>query len=109
MLLNDVQFIEASRVLAEDLLIKHPSGLEPRISEAFRRLSSRQPSQREMGVLLKLFQEQHDYYQARPKEAEALLSQGDRPRNKDLRPEELAATTLLVSSLMNHDEFSNKR
>ncbi|MBM3847526.1 MAG: DUF1553 domain-containing protein, partial [Verrucomicrobia bacterium] len=108
-LLNDVQFIEASRVLAEDLLIKHPSGLEPRINEAFRRLSSRQPSQRELGVLLKLFQEQHDYYQARPKEAEALLSQGDKPRNKDLRPEELAATTLLVSSLMNHDEFSNKR
>ena len=56
-----------------------------------------------------LLAEQLVFYRAEPGAAEKLLAQGDRKRTKDLNPSELAAITLMVSTLINHDEFVIKR
>ena len=108
-LLNDVQFIEASRVLAEQLTRAHPTDLDARFEDVFRRMTSRRAEPREREILRKLYDQQLIYYRGRPEAADQLLSVGDRPRDMALAPMELAATTLLVSALMNHDEFVIKR
>ena len=108
-LLNDVQFIEAARVLAERLMTQYPADVPARIRDAFRSLTSRLPDGRETQVLEQLLSEQLEFYRSQPESAEKLLAQGERKPNKDLNAVELAATTLLVSTLMNHDEFVIKR
>ena len=72
-------------------------------------MTSRRAEPREREILRKLFDQQLIYYRGRPEAADQLLSVGDRPRDMALAPMELAATTLLVSALMNHDEFVIKR
>jgi hypothetical protein len=108
-LLNDVQFVEASRVLAESLTRRFPGDPAGRIGEAFRRLTSRVPDSRERDVLQRLYEAQLALYRSHPELAEKLVSTGEHPRTPGLAPAEVAATTLVVTTLMNHDEFVTKR
>lgn len=108
-LLNDVQFLEASRVLAETLSREFPADLAGRVASGFRRLTGREPEPKEREILLRLFNEQRAYYAQHAAEAEKLLSSGEKPRDPQLATADLAATTLVVSTLMNHDEFVIKR
>ncbi|MBI3868943.1 MAG: DUF1553 domain-containing protein [Verrucomicrobia bacterium] len=108
-LLNDVQFLEASRVMAEGLARRHPGDVAATVSEAFRRLINRSPEARESEVLQRLYREQREFYSLHVDAAEKLLAAGDRAREKGLPTPELAAITTLVSTLMNHDEFVMKR
>ncbi len=57
-LLNDPQFVEAARVLAERLLTKFPNDATPGTREAFRALIGRQPDETEARILAQLFAEQ---------------------------------------------------
>jgi hypothetical protein len=62
-LLNDPQFVEAARVLAEALL-QGSDNLEERISHACRALIGREPSAQETGVFRHLYEEQLEYFEA---------------------------------------------
>ncbi|MBL9134991.1 MAG: DUF1553 domain-containing protein [Verrucomicrobiales bacterium] len=108
-LLNDPQFLEAARTLAERLLMDHPKDPAVRCREAFRRLTGRPPDDREIAVLDRLYREQSDYFRANPEAAMQYLGIGERPRNETLPPFDLAATAVLASAVMNHDEFVMKR
>ena len=79
------------------------------MEEAFRTLTSRRPQPKERETLQRLYAEQKAYYDQQPKAADQVLSQGESPRDAELNAADLAATTLLVSTLMNHDEFVTKR
>ena len=50
-LLNDSQFVEASRTLAQRVLARHPRNTRDRIGEAFRALIGRFPDDREAAIL----------------------------------------------------------
>ena len=50
-LLNGPQFVEAARVLAADLIARHGDDLLGLSREAFQRLTSREPSSRELEIL----------------------------------------------------------
>ena len=108
-LLNDPQFIEAARVLAEKLIVQHGDAIDLRLQSAFRLLTSRVPSPKEQAILLRLYNEQRDHFAASPNDATAFLAVGDSPRNDELNPADHAATTVVVKALMSFDECVTKR
>jgi hypothetical protein len=109
-MMNDAQFLEAARVLAQNLLTDHPDNAETRVRTAFRLLTGRQPQPNEMQVLLLLAREQLDLFGNQPDQATRFLSRtGESPVNTALPPTQLAATTLVVSTIMNLDEFTTLR
>jgi hypothetical protein len=65
-LLNDPQFVEAARVLAEQVLKRYPDDRAARNREAFRSLIGRSPDATESGILARLFTEQRDLFANRP-------------------------------------------
>lgn len=106
-LLNDPTYIEASRKLAERLLAR-PSSDAARVAWAFRLATARHPTAREQTILLRVLQEQRAHYRTRREAAEALLSHGDSPRDPTWDPTELAAWTMLSSTILNLDETITK-
>ena len=57
-LLNDPQFVEASRILAERIQKEKPSSIEESISHGFRLCTSRKPRDKEIELLKNLYNEQ---------------------------------------------------
>jgi hypothetical protein len=108
-LLNDPQFLEAARVLAEQTIRTHGDNLRARVDDAFRRLTGRTPQPREQEILTRLLTEQLDYFKAQPEAATKYLAIGERPHDAALPVEQVAATTVMTSAVMNHDEFVMKR
>jgi len=107
-LLNDPQFIEASRVLAQSVMQDQPDGEMDWIPQVFQRLTSRYPSQPELENLVTLFEEEQRGYQKNPEAALELLSVGDAPINSDLSVPELAALTVVTNIILNLDEAKMK-
>ncbi|MCH2065345.1 MAG: DUF1553 domain-containing protein, partial [Roseibacillus sp.] len=108
-LLNGPQFMEASRVMAANLLKKHRDSPDKIISEAFRAFTSRPARPEEHQVLRTLYDEQIAHYQAHPKLAKGFLGIGAAPEAKDLPSHQVAATSILVNTIMNLDEAVSKR
>lgn len=108
-LLNDVQFLEAARVLAEQAFTRNPGDPAARARETFRRLTGRLPDEEETGILGRLYAEQAEYFRANPEAAQKYLALGERTPNATLPAADLAATTVLASTVMNHDAFVTLR
>jgi hypothetical protein len=108
-LLNDPQFVEAARVLAESLMREYPNDADMRAAVGFRRLTGREATRKERAILRRLCREQLDYFKAHPDAAEKYLSEGEKPRDASLPAIPLAAMTVLANTLMNHDAFVMKR
>ncbi len=104
-LLNDPQFVEAARMLAERLWQLPGADADARILNAFRLVIGRRPAPVELDRLRKLYSEQLARFSAEPERARLLLKTGEHPVDPALPPVELAATTVLTSALMNLDEF----
>lgn len=107
-MLNGTQFIEAARATADALIQTHgtakPNDL---IKEAFQKLTSRLPNNKEVSILQNLLDEQKKYF-TDEKEIEKFLKVGYyKARSKDKKY--LAAVTSLVSTLMNFDGTISKR
>lgn len=99
-LLNGVQFVEAARVLAEQEMTAARGAADQAITVAFRRVTSRLPSDAELATLLELFASQTAAFDANPAAAAALQSLGDAPPSDP----SLAAMTQVVRVLWNLHE-----
>ena len=110
-LLNDPQFVEASRVLAGRLLADRPDvdDVPSLIRIAFRRLTSRRPTEKETEVLLSLYDEQLSYFRATTSNTSQFLATGHQSINPDLDQDRLAALAVVVNTIMNLDECVTKR
>lgn len=109
-LMNDPQFTEAARVLAERLHREAPTDPDLRAERAFRLTTGRHPSASENAVLRRLFREQVAIFSEAPGAASAFLANtGEQPVDASLPSDPLAATTILVCTLMNLDEFVTQR
>ena len=108
-LLNDPQFVEAARALGERLLKEHPTDAAARARQAFRSLIGRAPDEKEGAVLRQLFEEQKRFYAKDNAAAERILATGESKWDSSLQLDEFAATAMLVSAVMNFDEFVMKR
>ncbi len=108
-LLNDPQFVEASRKIAERMLTEGGDTVDSRIAFAFRLLTSRLPRPEEVDVLKALYQEQKEAFSQDRAGALALLETGESPWDTRLDATELAASTILANTVMNFDEAVIKR
>jgi len=107
-LLNDVQFVEASRVLAE-LVVKKTTSDQERVQIAFRRLAGREPTAKERAILNQTLEEQRIYYRAHISDAARLITFGAAKPDPLIRPSELAAMTVMVQTILNSDAVVWKR
>jgi hypothetical protein len=103
--LNDEQFIEAARVLAEQVL-KAPS--DSRVAEAGRRVLLRPFLANELPVVQASHAKLLAHYQADVEAAKKLIAVGERKADAALPPADLAAMTMLCNALLNLDEVLNK-
>ena len=106
-LLNDPQFVEAARVLAEQLLKRFPTGDgdQARNRWAFRSLTGREPDETEARILAQLFAEQKTLFSRNLDDAARWLDVGDSQWDETLPRADFAAMTAVVSAIMNFDEF----
>ena len=108
-LLNDPQFVEASRVLAERIQKEGGEDFEAQVAYAFRLVCSRKPTGKELKLMTKQYELAHDKYQKEPSAAEGLLEIGEYPFDESLDKIKTAALAIVANTLMNFDEAYMKR
>lgn len=108
-MLNDPQFVEASRALA--IRMMKESGADPtlRANWVFRETLDREPDAKESKLLRELYDAQLEMFRTDPKQAEAFLKVGDLRAPADLPMPELAACTVLANAVLNLDEAISLR
>jgi hypothetical protein len=106
-LLNDPQFIETSRMLAQNAM-KQSGDLPERIDIMFQALTSRHSSQQELENLSNLFEKERQKYQQQRQLADDLLSVGVAPVDRQLPAADLAALTVVANVILNLDEAKMK-
>ena len=108
-LMNDPQFVEASRLIAERMIREGGNALDKQVVFAFRLLTSRFPMGDEASMLTELYEQEMAHYQEHPDEAGQLLAVGEYPYDVSLEPEQIAAATMVATTIMNFDEAYMKR
>jgi hypothetical protein len=106
--LNDPQFVEAARALAQSAIESGGETTDGRIDHLSRRLLARGFRPEELAVVRASLEKLSDYYQSNPDEAVRLISVGESKPSPAVAPATLAAWTMLANELMNLDEFLNK-
>lgn len=107
-LLNDVQYVEAARVLAERV-VNDVHGDQAMITEVFLRLAGRLPDSRETAILESTLQEQRKQFESDPQSAIKLIAVGDLKPTSGLKATEVAAMTVTVQTVLNSDSVIWKR
>jgi len=103
-LLNDPQYVEAARALAFHVQAGGSHDDRQQIAEAFRWLTSRSPKKAELNALMDLFKDQVIAFREDPASAHDLVSVGISPLRQDAEIVQLAAMTVVTSTVMNLDE-----
>jgi ribosomal protein L20 len=103
-LMNDVQFVEASRLFAERIMKEGGSTPTERATFAFRWVTSRKPKPQELEVLLAQYSQHLANYRQAPEAAKKLLETGEAPLDAHLDPIEQATWTMLANLLLNLNE-----
>lgn len=106
-LLNDVQFVEAARVLAEKI-VQRGGSLDQMLTSAFLRLASREPDEGELRILRQCHREQMEIFRGAPEDAKKLTSIGESPFN-GADAVRVAAMTSVVQLILNSDSVVWKR
>ena len=106
--LNDVTFVEAARTLAQRVLLGPATDDDSRLSEAFRRCTSRAPTPNELAVLSRRLQSLRALFAADDAAARKLIAVGESKASDRLKPADLAAFTSVASLLLNLDETISK-
>ena len=101
-LMNDPQFVEASRALAERVM-KMSSSVDHRLQLTYRLLTSRNPSSREMFLIKDMYSKLHQSYQEENDRADELFSVGEYVPDEGLDKNQLAAHALTATMIMNLD------
>ena len=108
-LLNDPQFIDAARALARRVMQEGGSTPADRIRLAWRLLTSRSPTSREMEVLVTLYERERKEFLADPAAADSLVLSNTDHGAASQSPTELAALTIVCSTIMNSDAAVMRR
>jgi hypothetical protein len=106
--LNDVQFIEAARHMAQSALKDGGATDASKIDFLARRLLARPFRAEEMKVVQDSLGDLLANYKTRPEDARKLVNVGESRPDASLDVGTLAAWTMLVNELMNLDEVLNK-
>jgi hypothetical protein len=103
-LMNDVQYVEAARVLAESILRDKAITPEQRTEYAFRKILSRTPTESERLAIQSAYDQFQIKFQTETEDAKKLVRVGERPYDPAIPSSDLAAFTLVTNLIMNLDE-----
>jgi hypothetical protein len=106
--LNDPQFVEAARHLAQSALKEGGATPETRMDFVAWRLLARPFRPEEAKVVRASLDELTGFYKGHAEEAKKLLAVGESKADPALDAATLAAWTMLANELMNLDEVLNK-
>src|SRR5579883_2371006 len=108
-LLNDPQIVEAARFLGQRMLTEGGKTRAEQAAWLFRTATARAATDREVRILARLFAEQKELFKNDRKAAAKLLAVGDGRNDAKLDLVELAASTVLALTVLNHDEAVMRR
>ena len=103
-LLNDPQYVEASYVMAENLIEETEGNTQEQLVKAFKLGTGRTPEQKEMNVLAKFLDDELDRFGSNEKDALAYLSSGETTIDASSNPVEVAALATVINSILNTSE-----
>lgn len=106
--LNDPQFVEASRNLAQVVLRSEPGETRARLQLAARWTLCRSLGEAELQTVEPALARLQAYYREHPADAAALIKTGASKPDDKLNPVDLAVWTNLCNALLNLDEALNK-
>ena len=106
--MNDTQFIEASRHLAQRAIREAGGGFDRRLDYLTTRLLARHLNEKERAVAKRTYGAFVGFYGSNAEEAKKFVAVGESPPDEALPVTESAAWTMLASQIMNMDEVLNK-
>lgn len=105
--LNDPQFVEAARALAQTAITNEQND-QAILESISRQVLSRSFSPEEQAILLADKEEFLRHYNSHSSEAAALTAVGETPTKSEIDPPLLAAWTMVCNQILNLDETLNK-
>src|SRR5579884_11157 len=108
-LLNDPQIVEAARFLGQRMLKEGGHTATEQVAWGFRTVTGRKATDKEVNILARLLAEQKKLFRADPQAAAKLLAVGDGKTDAKLESVELAASTVVALTVLNHDEAMMRR
>jgi mono/diheme cytochrome c family protein/outer membrane biosynthesis protein TonB len=106
--MNDVQWVEAARALAQRAIEEGGRDRAQRIDRMSEILLAHDPPPAMAAVLEGSLTEMLRHYEADPKAAHALITEGESKANPSIPEPELAAWTMVASEILNLDETVTK-
>jgi len=106
-IMNDPQFVEASRQLAA-IAMQQGSDTKQRVNTISQRLLSRNMEEDEIAIIEKTLKNIQAKFKAKPAEAAKLIGVGESKPPAGLDPIELASWTIIANQVLNMDETLNK-
>ncbi len=107
-LMNDEQFVEASRALAQRTMQEGGQTNQQRASYIFRLVTARAPASAELEVLVDMYEDNLKKYETDKDSASKLIHVGESKPNESLNPSQLAAWTMVGNLVLNLDETVTK-
>jgi hypothetical protein len=106
--MNDEQWVEAARALAERVILDGGKQPEQRIALMSEILLAHDPPTKMASVLETSLKQMSAHYTADPKAAHELVAVGERKHDASISETELAAWTMVASEMLNLDETLSK-
>ncbi len=105
--LNDPTFTEAAKVMGEQ--ITKLNGDRKAITMAYRKLTGRTPTAKEISLLMSLQNVQQKKFKDHPEKTKGWLQQGQYVIDNKLDPASVAANSVVASAILNSDATLTKR
>ena len=102
--LNDPQFVEAARALAQRVITTGGTTPTTQIGTAYRMATGVRPTPDVLNVLMQAYRTELAVFQAVPDRADALLGVGESPRDETIDAAQHAAMTIVTTMILNLDE-----
>jgi hypothetical protein len=102
--MDDPQFVEAARVLAQNALLAGHGKVDREVKYMASRLLARSLDEKEGALVLQSYRDYLAFYKTDPEDAVKLVSVGESKPAPGLAAPKLAAMTMVANELMNLDE-----
>ena len=106
--MNDVQFVEAARALAQRALQTEKNNPTGQLHFIARTVLARALDEREQTITQNAYRDYLRHYDSNPADAKKLLAVGESKADASLPPAEFAALTMVTNQLLNLDEVVTK-
>lgn len=108
LMMNDPQYFEAARGLAQRIMQNEGGSIEERLAYGFRLATLRKPSASESRSLVSAYNDFYGEFKSNADAAKGAVAVGELSPDSGLDPVELATCTMVANIILNLDEVLNK-